>query len=144
VARPSQSAGRIEALKLGRVGFIAVTLARKRCQERYRPGDRCATTNAGSPLTLAVAGKPASRRLVRVLDIHEVRKLQSLNDQVVSGSRVSPVWARRPSSRSVRYWMALSRCLMIACRWSTPFTARLPMLRFRWDHTPSVGLRSGA
>ncbi|WP_327011526.1 IS5/IS1182 family transposase [Dactylosporangium sp. NBC_01737] len=72
------------------------------------------------------------------------RPLQSLNGQVVSGSRVRPVWVRKLSRRSVRYWMLLSRFLMIAWRWSIPLTARLPMLRFRCDQTASVGLRSGA
>jgi len=42
--------------------------------------------------------------------------LQTLNGQVVSGSRVSPVWVRKPLSRSSRYWMVLSRFLMMACR----------------------------
>jgi hypothetical protein len=30
------------------------------------------------------------------------------------GSRVSPVWARNPSMRAGRYWIRLSRFLMIA------------------------------
>ena len=30
------------------------------------------------------------------------------------GSRVSPVWARNPSMRAGRYWICLSRFLMIA------------------------------
>jgi hypothetical protein len=42
-----------------------------------------------------------------------------------------PLWVRKLSGRSVRYWMLLSRFLMIASRWSTPLTARLPMLRLR-------------
>ncbi|MFC5004181.1 hypothetical protein ACFPIJ_40945 [Dactylosporangium cerinum] len=37
------------------------------------------------------------------------------------------------SSRSVRYWMRLTRFLTIACRWVTPWTARLPMLRSAID-----------
>ena len=35
-----------------------------------------------------------------------------------SGSRLSPVWARNPSMRVGRYWMRLSRFLMMAASWS--------------------------
>ncbi len=72
--------------------------------------------------------------------------LQRLNRQGYggSGSRVSPVEATKPISRSGRYWMRLSRLRTMPARWSTLVAARLPRLRLTCDHTPSVGLRSGA
>jgi len=60
------------------------------------------------------------------------------------GSRVSPVWAKKASTSSGRYWIRLSRFFTIAASWSMPCTIRFPRLRLTWDHTCSVGLRSGA
>lgn len=61
-----------------------------------------------------------------------------------SGSRVSPVWARNPPISSGRYWMRLSRFLLIAASWSTSRAIRLPRPFFMFAQTPSAGLRSGA
>ena len=62
-----------------------------------------------------------------------------------SGSRLSPVWARNPSMRAGRYWMRLSRFLMMAASWSGVLhEPRLPRLLFMFAHAPSTGLRSGA
>jgi hypothetical protein len=61
-----------------------------------------------------------------------------------SGSRVSPVWARKPSMSSGRYWMRLSRFLMVTVSWSMVAADRLPRPFFIWAHTPSTRLRSGA
>jgi conflict system STAND superfamily ATPase/trypsin-like peptidase len=60
------------------------------------------------------------------------------------GSRGSPVWAKKASTSSGRYWIRLSRFFTMAASWSTPCTIRFPRLRLTWDHTCSVGLRSGA
>ena len=60
------------------------------------------------------------------------------------GSRVRPVWARNASMRAGRYWMRLSRFLMIAARRSTSAAARLPRPFFMFDQAPSTGLSSGA
>ena len=62
-----------------------------------------------------------------------------------SGSRLSPVWARNPSMRAGRYWMRLSRFLMMAASWSGVLhEPRLPRLLFMFAQAPSTGLRSGA
>ena len=60
------------------------------------------------------------------------------------GSRASPVWARNASMRAGRYWMRLSRFLMIAASWSTSRAARLPRPFFMFAQAPSAALRSGA
>jgi protein-tyrosine-phosphatase len=60
------------------------------------------------------------------------------------GSRVSPVWARNPSMRAGRYWIRLSRFLMIAASWSTSRAARLPRPFFMFAQAPSAALSSGA
>jgi hypothetical protein len=47
--------------------------------------------------------------------------------------------------RAGRYWMRLSRFLMIAASWrGVPQEPRLPRLFFMFDQAPSAGLRSGA
>ena len=46
--------------------------------------------------------------------------------------------------RAGRYWMRLSRFLMIAASWSTSRAARLPRPFFMFAQTPSAGLSSGA
>ncbi len=46
---------------------------------------------------------------------------------------------------SGRYWMRLSRFLMMAASWSAVLqAARLPRLFFMFAQAPSTGLRSGA
>lgn len=47
--------------------------------------------------------------------------------------------------RAGRYWMRLSRFLMIAASWlGVPQEPRLPRLFFMFGQAPSAGLRSGA
>ena len=55
------------------------------------------------------------------------------------GSSRRPVWARKASMRAARYWMLLSRFLMIAVSWSTSAAARLPRPFFMFAQAPSIG-----
>jgi hypothetical protein len=56
-----------------------------------------------------------------------------------SGSRLSPVSARKASMRAGRYWMLLSRFLMIAVSWSAAVAASLPrpVLHVRLGRPPA-------
>ena len=63
---------------------------------------------------------------------------------VTDGAKSRPVFAMYPSIRLGRYCMRLSRVLTSAVSWSMPCLARLARDRFRWDHTASTGLSSGA
>src|SRR5512142_1307119 len=75
------------------------------------------------PLTAFLAYRSGSRRLQRL-------KGWGLR-YGGSGPSVSPVWARKPSMSSGRYWMRLSRVLTVAASWSTPQAIKLPRSRFR-------------
>ena len=90
-------------------------------------------------LQIVIGTLAPAERLAFVL--HDIFDLPF--DEIANGSPSSPV-GEEAIDQVGAVWMRLSRFLTIARSWSTPWTARLPMLRLRCDHTPSVGLRSGA
>jgi hypothetical protein len=73
----------------------------------------------------------------------QATEVERLRSTAVLVRGVSPVWARRASMRPGRYWMFLSRFLMVAVSWSTSLAARLPG-PFSFCLASSTALRSGA
>jgi hypothetical protein len=127
------------------VARVCLNLLRSRTARRERPipdpivsPEVRPDPEAEAVLADTVRFAPAERLAFVLHDIFDLPF-----DEIANGSPSSPV-GEEAIDQVGAVWMRLSRFLTIARSWSTPWTARLPMLRLRCDHTPSVGLRSGA